>query len=495
MKKVISIWFTCMLIYIWIQPGAVMASVKANPDFQAANQFVLTALQKAEQGDNKSALEQFKNFQSKWYEVEDGVKKQSTAAYKEIEDLMGQVQFAFAKQPLDASMVKESLHQLAQLNESIINGTFVSKASSSKNGRTVTLADLTALLEDALVKLDASDVTGAKQNIERFRQSWLEVEGLILSQSDQVYKSTEKNMVTSYAALASTTPDLESAKQIIRQMSQDLTPLAKKTSYTLFDASAILLREGLEALLIIVALLGFLKKSGNEQKKPWIWYGVGSGLGISIILGVIVQVLFSAGAFGKNNFLITGWTGLFAASMLFYMSYWLHSKSSMHVWQSYIQNKGNQALAKGSLWSLAVLAFLAVFREGTETVLFFIGMASSITLVTLLSGIALGILILAVLAFLIFYLGMRIPMRPFFLVSSVLVFYLCFKFTGMGVHGLQLAGLLPATNLNVPSFTSIAVYPTLESFIPQVLLLAIAITVVIWNFIKGRRIHKRLIKS
>jgi high-affinity iron transporter len=67
------------------------------------------------------------------------------------------------------------------------------------------------------------------------------------------------------------------------------------------DASTILLREGLEAFLIIVALLGFLKKSGNEQKKQWIWYGVGSGLGISIILGVIVQVLFSAGAFGIEH--------------------------------------------------------------------------------------------------------------------------------------------------------------------------------------------------
>jgi high-affinity iron transporter len=400
------------------------AAGKASPEFQAANQFVLTALQKAEQGENIAALEQFKMFQAKWYEVEDGVKKQSTAAYKDIEDLMGQVQFAFAQQPQDANKVKASLHQLAQLNETIITGTYASSAPETKSGSAASLADLVAILDDAIVKLDASDAAGAKQNIEHFRQSWLDVEGMVLTQSDQVYKSTEKNMVTSYAALASAAPDLQTAKQIIRQMSNELTPLAKKNSYTLFDASTILLREGLEALLVIVALLGFLKKSGNENKKQRIWYGVGSGLGISIILGVIVQLLFSAGAFGKNNFLITGWTGLFAASMLFYMSYWLHSKSSMHVWQSYIHTKGTQALAKGSLWSLAVLAFLAVFREGTETVLFFIGMASSISLATLLSGIALGVLVLAVLAFLIFYVGMRIPMRPFLMVCSVLLFFL-----------------------------------------------------------------------
>jgi high-affinity iron transporter len=95
---------------------------------------VETALQKAEQGDNTSALEQFKNFQAKWYVVEEDVKKQSAAAYKEIEDLMGQIQFAFAKQPQDANMVKDNLRQLVQLNETLINGTFVAKDPSTKSG-------------------------------------------------------------------------------------------------------------------------------------------------------------------------------------------------------------------------------------------------------------------------------------------------------------------------------------------------------------------------
>ena len=162
--------------------------------------------------------------------------------------------------------------------------------------------------------------------------------------------------------------------------------------------------------------------------------------------------------------------------MLLYMSYWLHSKSSVSNWQKYIRDQSVKALATGSLVSLSLLAFLAVFREGTETVLFMIGMASSISLSSLVGGIGIGVVILLIVAFLILKIGLRIPMRPFFLISSFFVFYLCFKFAGMGVHGLQLAGYLPATTASwLPSWDFIALYPTLESAIPQFILLISAL--------------------
>ncbi|WP_369405536.1 FTR1 family iron permease [Aneurinibacillus tyrosinisolvens] len=191
--------------------------------------------------------------------------------------------------------------------------------------------------------------------------------------------------------------------------------------------------------------------------------------------------------------MIAGWTGLFAAVMLLYMSYWLHSKSSTVQWQEYIRNQSTKALATGSLVSLAVLSFLAVFREGTETVLFYIGMASSISLGSLLSGIGIGAVILVILAYLILKVGLKIPMRPFFIVSSILVFYLCFKFLGMGIHGLQLAGLLPATQADgIPSIEFFAIYPTWESVIPQAVLLAAAVGAIIWSKRKDMKINQNL---
>lgn len=293
-------------------------------------------------------------------------------------------------------------------------------------------------------------------------------------------------MVLSYAYLTSTPPDPEKAQAVIENMKNYLAPLVAKEQYTMFDAVSILLREGLEALLVVVALLAFLEKSGHGDRKGWVWGGVIAGLSISLILGVLVQILFTSGAFGTNNFLIGGWTGLFAAAMLLYMTYWLHSKASIEQWRKYIKTKSEKALATGSLLSLAFLSFLAVFREGTETVIFFIGMASSISLLQLLGGIGIGALLLLVIAFLILKVGMRIPLRPFFLLSSLLVFYLSLKFTGMGIRSLQLAGFLPATSVEAfPTIDFFSIYPTLEGLIPQALLLLIALFMVAWERYRG----------
>jgi high-affinity iron transporter len=300
-------------------------------------------------------------------------------------------------------------------------------------------------------------------------------------------------MVLSYAQLDQTPPDTAGAEKTLTKMLGYLTPLSTKTNYTMLDAVTIILREGLEALLVIVALLGFLKKSGHQSKEKWIWSGVGFGVIVSIILGVVVQMLFASGTFGSNNFLIAGLTGLFAAIMLIYMSYWLHSKASLAQWNQYINRKSTKALASGSLWSLAVLSFLAVFREGTEMVLFFIGLASSISLSSLLGGIAIGIGILAIASFLILKIGVKIPMRPFFLVSSIFVFYLCFKFLGMGIHGLQLAGAFQATPINaMPTIQFFALYATWENIIPQAALLLFAIVVVIWSKRRDFKLSKQL---
>jgi high-affinity iron transporter len=399
---------------------------------------------------------------------------------------MGMVQFSFAQKTINKETLINSLTELEQVNEKFINHQFaLSKGDSKKN--TGNVEDLITILNNALSDLNDNNVTGARNEIDKFRKSWINIEGVVLTQSQKVYTDAERDMVTSYAMLSANPPDVKAAKETITNMRDYLSPLAAKTSYTMLDATTILLREGLEALLVVVALLGFIKKSGHAEKSKWIWFGVGAGLLVSIILGIIVNLLFSAGTFGSNNFLIAGWTGVFAAVMLLYMSYWLHSKSNIQQWNSYIKSQSTKALNTGSLLSLAILSFLAIFREGTETVLFFIGMASSIDIKTLLIGIALGFAILAILSYLILKVGLKIPMRPFFLVSSILMFYLCFKFTGMGIHGLQLSGLLPATQAPIPTIDFFAIYSTWESFIPQMILLALAIVIAIINNLSSKK--------
>ncbi|WP_423143153.1 FTR1 family protein [Priestia megaterium] len=464
-------------------------AASAEDDLQDANKSIIEAIQSLQAGKIEEAKKQYETFSSTWISIESGVKEQSQDAYREIEDGMGQIQFSFAQQPVKKENIQKSLNELKQTNEKFIAGKFPhtvvkTEGEGTKQGN---VADLIVLLNQSLSKLDHNDVNGAKADIEQFRTSWLDIESVVLTQSSKIYTNAERDMVTSYAMLSSNHPDIKGAKKTIEGMRDYLAPLASKTSYNMLDATTILLREGLEGLLVVVALLGFLKKAGHADKSRWIWIGVGLGLGVSIILGVIVNMLFSAGAFGSNNFLIAGWTGVFAAMMLLYMSYWLHSKSSTAEWQRYIQTQSTKAIDKGSLWSLAILSFLAVFREGTETVLFFIGMASSIKLPTLLTGIAIGLVLLIVLSYLILKVGLKIPMRPFFLVSSILMFYLCFKFAGMGIHGLQLAGLLPATQAPIPTIDFFAIYSTWESVIPQFILLVVAVFAMIWNKKKDKK--------
>jgi high-affinity iron transporter len=173
--------------------------------------------------------------------------------------------------------------------------------------------------------------------------------------------------------------------------------------------------------------------------------------------------------------------------MLLYMSYWLHSKSNVKQWNQYIQEKTQTALSTGNIVSLGVLTFLAVFREGTETVLFIIGMVNQISVQQLLLGIVVGFVVLAVIAFIMLYIGAKLPIRPFFLVSSLIVLYLCIKFTGLGINSLQLAGALPNTHSTVlPSITFLGFFPSWQSALPQILIVLTAVAVVVADKIKNQ---------
>ncbi|KRE59487.1 FTR1 family protein [Paenibacillus sp. Soil750] len=482
MRKVILSSWIALLLFLSV-PLIVIA--KPQDELAKEDAGIVSAIQAAESGNIEQATKLFEAFQINWLSYEDGIKEQSLAAYQKIEGAMGEASLQTMKQPVDAQKLAAKLKDLHTLNTSFIEGDLSAFGSSAKSDSKVTVTSLVTLLEKASNQVKEKDIEGASESIQTLRNSWLLIEGIVLTQSSAVYTSMERDMVTAYAQLSASPPQTEEAAVTISRMHADLQPLASKTSYTMLDATTIILREGLEALLVVIALLGFLKKAGHEDKKRWIWFGVYSGLVVSLALGIVVQQLFSASAFGNNNFLIAGCTGVFAALMLLYMSYWLHSKASISNWQSYIRNQSVKALATGSLASLSLLAFLAVFREGTETVLFMIGMASSISLASLLGGIGVGVGLLLIIAFLILKIGLRIPMRPFFLISSVFVFYLCFKFAGMGVHGLQLAGYLPATTANwLPSWDAVALYPTLESAIPQFLLLLLALIAVVRDRLK-----------
>lgn len=474
-KTICSFIFTAFTLVLLATPVLALDSNAALTD---ANTVLEKTYNLVESGDIGAAKETYSEYSKAWGDYEDSIKSQSKQAYGDIEDKMGMIQFLFSQDPVQKDKLLNAIKDLKQTNEGFIQGKY-NEASAPKGDNKTQVKDLVVILENAKDQIKGGDNAAALKSMKDFSSKWLDVEGLILTKSHKIYNDAEKDMVTAKAYLSVNPIQPEKALNVVERMIGYMSQVSGNNSYSMVDVMTIILREGLEALLVVVALLGFLKKSGNEDKKGWIFGGVGIGLVISCIIAVLVKILFTSGTFGNNNFLISGWTGIFAAVMLIYVSYWLHSKSSADEWQNYVKNKSSRALATGSLFSLGFLAFLAVFREGTETVLFYIGMASSVSLPVLLSGIAIGSGILVLVAFLILKLGLRIPMKPFFMISSLLVFYLGLKFTGMGINGLQNAGVLSATSSdNLPTISWLAVYPSWQGVIPQIALILAAVVMV-----------------
>ncbi|MNH84194.1 Ferrous iron permease EfeU precursor [compost metagenome] len=427
----------------------------------------------------------YDQFHDQWMDVEDTVKVDSKPAYRDIETEMGQVDYAYMINKQEN--VITALQKLQQVLERYIHDQYSKEADVQEEN--ITLPSFVTLLEQTKENTLNHDQAASLNAISKVRESWLSVEGNVVAQSASVYSNSERDMVVANAMIAN--QEYDNATKILDNMIKYLTPLAQKTSYTYWDAAMIPIREGLEALLVVGALLAFAKKSNVDKGGRWVWSGVIAGLLLSAVLAVIVKFAFSSGAFGTNNFLIGGWTGVFAAIMLLYMSYWLHSNSNIKKWNAYIQIKTQTALSTGRIVSLGILSFLAVFREGTETVLFIIGMVNQISVPQLLLGILLGFGILAIVAFLMLYVGMKLPVRPFFLVSSFIVFYLCIKFTGLGIHSLQLAGSLPTSNSSIlPSINFLGFFPSWESAIPQIIIAICALA-----FLIGSKISKRLTKQ
>ncbi|WP_425804943.1 FTR1 family protein [Desulfitobacterium sp. Sab5] len=490
--RIRTLFLLLIVLAIAFNPIKVLASTQAEENITKADANIEQALLETNQGRLSEAKQSYQKFRDAWVQIEDGVKQESADAYKDIESSMGQVDYAFLQNKPEN--ITQALHDLKKVNEKFSQGEFP-KGQAFKR-ESISLSDFIIQLQQTKLKAQAHDQESALAEISKVRESWLSVEGVVVAQSASVYSNSERDMVTVNAMLSENPPNYQGAVQLLNQMIDYLSPLANKAGYTFWDAAMILIREGLEALLVIAALLAFVKKSGRSQGNRWIWLGVLSGLLLSVIIALIVKSVFSSGAFGTNNALINGWTGVIAAAMLLYMSYWLHSQSNIADWQQYIRTKSESALDTGRMVSLGVLSFLAIFREGTETVLFFIGMVNQITMSDLVLGLVIGFGLLAALAFLMIRLGLKLPIRPFFMVSSVIVFYLCLKFTGMGIHGLQMAGLIPSTmSSSIPNIDLLALYPSWQSTLPQIALVVMALTVILWKQAKAKNMNLKDLKN
>jgi high-affinity iron transporter len=271
---------------------------------------------------------------------------------------------------------------------------------------------------------------------------------------------------------------LENAERIV---GDPLSPV------NLFVQSFVLLvREGLEALLIVGALLTFLTKTGASHRRRDIHIGVGAAVGASLLTAVAIETVFQITP-GKREAL-EGATMVVATVVLFYVSYWLLSKMEVVKWNSFVKSKVQDAVTSGSSLALASAAFLAVYREGFETVLFykalFVSGGLGGTVMPVLSGIIAGSAVLVVVYFAINRFGVRLPLKPFFGITSAFLYYMAFVFAGKGIAELQEGALVSTTIVSwAPRIPSLGIYPTAESLAAQALLLALFVAALVWTFV------------
>ena len=234
----------------------------------------------------------------------------------------------------------------------------------------------------------------------------------------------------------------------------------------------IILREGLEAILVIGAVVAFLVKTGHRERLRSIWTGVLLALGASALTAVVMATVLRA--LPATREVIEGATMLVAVAVLFSVSYWLISKVEAARWQRFIREKVDVALQHGGGTALALVAFLAVYREGAETALFYQALLNegSGILLPLLAGVVVGGGVLAVIFTLFWKYGIKIPLRPFFAVTSVLLYYMAFVFMGKGVRELQEGGVVGITVLpGWPHVDAMGIFPSVETLLAQLLLL------------------------
>ncbi len=255
---------------------------------------------------------------------------------------------------------------------------------------------------------------------------------------------------------------------------------------TFISCFVLILREGLEAILVIAAIIAYLIKTGKKRYIFDVYIGAVAGIVISIILAFLFNMIAGAQS-GIAREIFEGIGMFVAVVVLFYVSNWMLSKSQAEAWDRYIKKQVEASVSTGNRWVLIFTAFIAVAREGAELILFFQGVPvhGSSGRMAMILAIVLGTVLLAVVFVVFRFVTVKLPLKPFFIFTSVLMYVLCFSFTGKGVGELQAAGVVSKTVIPAMhgfEIDLLGIYDNYESIIPQIIVLVITIvTAVIYS--------------
>lgn len=413
----------------------------------------------------------YKKMNSTWTVNEGVVRDNSTAHYGRIETAISFLRSAIETEPVDFSSVQSSFDDLKIAIDSFVKGEEVATTEGN-----LTLKDGIQLLEKALDEFKAGKTQEASSNMKKFITIWPSIEGDVSTRNPSLYTRVESE--TPVIMVKGTEKEYQ---EQLQALINDLSQIDTSASYNFFDAMLILLREGVEALLIVMALVTTLKAAKMKKGLKWVYTGAVMGILASLAIAVLLQFLFPAVSSGSNREIIEGAVGIFAVLMMILVGIWLHSKSSIKKWNDFMESQMKAVTATGSFISMFALSFLAVFREGAETILFYAGIYPRIDKAGFFLGIGLALLVLFVLALVMNKASAYFEPHRIFLILTWLIYALAFKMLGVSIHALQLTNILPSHLINgFPSIDWAGIYPSLEVVTCQ-LIFVVIVLIITWK--------------
>lgn len=241
----------------------------------------------------------------------------------------------------------------------------------------------------------------------------------------------------------------------------------------------ILVREGLEALLVVVAMLAFLRKAERGDMLRYVHAGWVGALAMGAVTWATATYFVSIS--GASREVTEGLSSLFAAFVLLSVGMWMHQKSMAGAWQQYLHDRLSTALSRKSAWFMFGLSFIAVYREVFETILFYAALWEQGNHDAVLGGLVSGAVVLAIIAMALLRFSARLPIGKFFTWSSALVALLAVVLTGKGIAALQEAGWLGASSFSGPRIDLLGIYPSLQGVFAQLLMVAMVLSGFWWN--------------
>lgn len=356
---------------------------------------------------------------------------------------------------------------------------------------------------EAMALYEAGDVAGAKKKINDVYYAIYEKDGLEMAVRNTVAAKNANLTEYQFNKLKKAMIEGKSvqevkaeADKVLEMIDFDIATLSRSGGpsggwASFWPAFVILLREGVEAILVLVAIIAYLGRAGHEKYLSTVYNWAIAGIVASFATAYICSVLLDSAETGASREAIEGFTALAAVVVLLSTSAWMGSKAQGDAWKKYIEGMVGSTISTGKLRALGFAAFLAVYREGAEVVLFYQALfnnaSGDIEMIWL--GFAAGCAVLALLFFLMQTGALRIPLRPFFLATSALMFLLAVSFTGGGIEALQEAEMVSMTLVEgfpVPTIDLLGIYPTYESLIPQLILVIAAVVAVLYKRQSGK---------